>query len=128
MGFKPKENTGQRISQQQEMVFSREQLVSDVFNDEYVLVVGSEVIMNKQEEPTGDVNQYILRALNASLDSNYKDFNELVMHSGDGIDAIRNLLNSEEDFSYDVADISTELRQLLETRLFRFVLTTTFDG
>ena len=69
MGFKPKENTGQRISQQQEMVFSREQLVSDVFNDEYVLVVGSEVIMNKQEEPTGDVNQYILRALNASLDS-----------------------------------------------------------
>lgn len=27
MGFKPKENTGQRISQQQEMVFSREQLV-----------------------------------------------------------------------------------------------------
>ena len=128
MGFKPKENTGQRISQQQEMVFSREQLVSDVFNDEYVLVVGNEVIMNRQEEPTGDVNQYILRALNTSLDSHYKDFNELVTHSGDGIDAIRNLLNSEEDFSYDVADMSPELCQLLKTRLFRFVLTTTFDG
>lgn len=117
MGFKPKENTGQRISQQQEMVFSREQLVSDVFNDEYVLVVGNEVIMNRQEEPTGDVNQYILRALNTSLDSHYKDFNELVTHSGDGIDAIRNLLNSEEDFSYDVADMSPELCQLLKTRL-----------
>ena len=128
MGFKPKENTGLRISQQQEAVFSQEQFVEDVFNDEYILVVGSEVIMNKDEEPSGDVNQYILRALNSSLGRDYKDFNELVHRSGEGIDAIRNLLNAEEDWSYDLADVSPELKALFETRLFRFVLTTTFDG
>lgn len=128
MGFKPKENTGLRISQQQEAVFNQEQFVEDVFNDEYILVVGSEVIMNKDEELSGDVNQYILRALNSSLHCDYKDFNELVCRSGEGIDAIRNLLNAEEDWSYELTDVSPELKALLETRLFRFVLTTTFDG
>ena len=128
MGFKPKEDTGRRIAQQAELVFSKEKFVEDVFNDDYILVVGSEVIMNKEEEPTGDVKQYILRALNTSLGRNYKDFNELLQHSGDGIDPIRNLLNSEADFSYDLNDISPELRDLLSTGLFRFVLTTTFDG
>lgn len=128
MGFKPKEDTGKRIAQQQELVFSKEKFIEDVFNDEYILVVGSEVIMNKEEEPTGDVKQYILRALNTSLRCNYKDFNELLQHVGDGIDPIRNLLNSEDDFSYEIHDVSPELRGLLETGLFRFVLTTTFDG
>lgn len=128
MGFRPKDNISERISKQKEVVFSREQFVEDVFNDEYILVVGSEVIMSKQEEPSGDVNQYILRALNSSLGSEYADFNELVTHSGEGIDAIRNLLNSRDDWSYDLNDISPELKALLETRLFRMVLTTTFDG
>lgn len=128
MGFKPKEDTGKRIAQQQELVFSKERFMEDVFNDDYILVVGSEVIMDKAEEPTGDVKQYILRALNTSLGRNYRDFNDLMQHSGDGIDPIRNLLNSAEDFSYDVNDMSPELRGLLATGLFRLVLTTTFDG
>lgn len=128
MGFRPKDNTGVRIFQQQEAIFSREQFVEDVFNDDYILVVGSEVIMDKNEEPTGDVNQYILRALNSSLERNYKDFNELVNSLGEGIDAIRNLLNSEEDWSYDINDIAPELKALMDTRLFKFVLTTAFDG
>lgn len=128
MGFKPKDNTGSRIMQQQEVIFSQEQFVEDVFNDDYILVVGSEVIMNREEEPSGDVNQYILNALNSSLGRDYKDFNELVTRSGEGIDAIRNLLNSEEDWAYDLNDISPELKELMETRLFRFVITTTFDG
>lgn len=113
MGFKPKDNTGSRIMQQQEVVFSQEQFVEDVFNDDYVLVVGSEVIMDRQEEPSGDVNQYILRALNSSLGRDYKDFNELVTRSGEGIDAIRNLLNSKEDWSYDLNDVSPELKGLM---------------
>lgn len=128
MGFKPKDNTGSRIMQQQEVVFSQEQFVEDVFNDDYILVVGSEVVMDRQEEPSGDVNLYILRALNSSLGRDYKDFNELVTRSGEGIDAIRNLLNSEEDWTYDLNDVSPELKGLIESRLFRFVLTTTFDG
>lgn len=127
MGFKPKDNIEERISQQQEVSFSQEQFIEDVCNNDYILLVGSEVIMDKREEPTGDVNQYILHAIYSSLGRDYKDFNELVTRSGEGVDAIRNLLNSEEDWSYDINDIAPELRELIETNLFRFVLTTTFD-
>lgn len=45
MGFKPKDNTGSRIMQQQEVVFSQEQIVEDVFNDDYILVVGRTTIV-----------------------------------------------------------------------------------
>lgn len=128
MGFKPKESTGKRINQHQEAAFSKEQFVEDLFNDDYLLVVGPEVIMDENVEPTGDVNQYILKALNYSLNQKYMDFNQLMNYSGEGIDPIRNLLNSEEDFSYEINDITKELKELLETRLFRIVLTTTFDG
>ena len=128
MGFKPKENIGERIQQQQEAQFNREQFLEDVFNEEYILVVGSEVIMNREEEPSGDVNQYILRALNSSLNESYKSLDELINHSGQGVDAIRNLLNSEEDFSYDTRDMEPSLKALMETRLFPIILTTTFDG
>lgn len=128
MGFKPKDNTGERILQQSVPIFSRKQFVEDLFNEEYLLVVGSEVIMNKQEEPSGDVKKYILNAVNTSLKRDFKDFNELVRNSGENVDAIRNLLNSENDFTYDMEDIAPELRDFLKTKLFKFVLTTTFDG
>ena len=128
MGFKPKDDTAARLSQQQEAVFDREQFVTDVMNGEYLLVVGSEVIMNRDEEPSGDVKQYLLKALNSSLNRNYKDLDELAHDSGSGIDPVRNLLNSADDFSYDLADMSPELRDMVSTRLFPVVLTTTFDG
>ena len=82
MGFKPKDDTAARLSQQQEAVFDREQFVTDVMNGEYLLVVGSEVIMNRDEEPSGDVKQYLLKALNSSLNRNYKDLDELAHDSG----------------------------------------------
>lgn len=114
--------------QQQEVAFSREQFVEDVFNDEYILVVGSEVVMNVGIEPSGDVKQYILTAVNSILNSQYTTLDELARRSGEGTDTIRKLLNSTEDWSYDINDISPELKALFETQLFRMVLTTTFDG
>ena len=128
MGFKPGENTRDRISQLQEVSFVKDQFIEDVFNTDYVLVIGNEVIMDKAVEPTGDVNRYILRAINASLRKEYKDFNELAADAASGVDPVRNLLNSEEDFSFDLRDMAPELRSLLETRLFPIVLTTTVDG
>lgn len=128
MGFKPKDDTAARLSQQQETMFDQEQFVTDVMNGDYLLVVGSEVIMNRDEEPSGDVKQYLLKALNSSLNRNYKDLNELALDSGSGVDPVRNLLNSADDFSYDLADMSPELRDMIGTRLFPIVLTTTFDG
>lgn len=127
MGFKPTESEFYDISNPMELSFSREQFVEDVFNEEYILVVGSEVIMSKEEEPTGDVNQYLLRHINNSLVQHYKDYNELALHSGQGFDPIRNLIN-HKDFTFSVNDMSPELKGLLATRLFPIVLTTTFDG
>jgi len=128
MGFKPKDNIASSLARQQEVQFSQEQFVEDVFNGDYILVVGSEVVMNREVEPSGDVNSYILRALNDSLGGHYRDFNDLFASHGDAIDPIRTLLNSGEYWSYDLSDVSPELKALLETRLFPFVLTTTFDG
>ncbi len=127
MGFKPTESEIYDISCPMELSFNKEQFVEDVFNGEYIIVVGGEVIMNKDEEPSGDVNQYLLRHINRSLGQHYKDYNELALHSGHGFDPIRNLLN-HKDFTFDMNDISPELKGFLTTRLFPIVFTTTFDG
>lgn len=129
MPFKPNENTGTRIVESPEVRFSKEQFIDDVFNGEYILAVGSEVILNRDVEPSGDVNKYILSSLNRVLPGGpYADFTDLMNRTGEGVDPVRNLLNSVE-FAYDVqADTSPELRALLGTRLFSIVLTTTFDN
>ena len=41
MGFKPGENTRDRISQLQEVSFVKDQFIEDVFNTDYVLVIGN---------------------------------------------------------------------------------------
>lgn len=128
MAYKPHQKDSiNRLDKLPEVDFNEQQFVEDIFNDEYLLVIGSEVILNKEIEPTGDISQYILRSINSNIEKDYKDFNELEIHSEQGIDIVRNLLN-DKDFYYDIEDISQELRDLLETKVFRFVLTTTYDA
>lgn len=128
MAYKPpKEDLSTRLDQLPEVDFNEQQFVEDIFNDKYLLVIGSEVILDKSIEPTGDISQYILRSINANIGKDYKDFNELETHSEQGIDVVRNLLN-DRNFYYDIEDVSQELRDLLETKVFRFVLTTTYDA
>lgn len=126
MAFKPKSGTYDRIFNLQEVGFDEQQFIETIFQDEYILVIGSEVILNKEVDSSGDISQYILNVINGS-NKNYKDFNELESNSDNNIDVIRNLLNSKE-FCYDIDDISSELRDLLEMKVFRFILTTTFDS
>jgi hypothetical protein len=125
MAFKPKSDTYNRIFNLQEVGFDEQQFVEAIFQDEYLLVIGSEVILNKEIEPTGDISNYILKVINGNS-NNFKDYNELESKSDNNVDVVRNLLNSNE-FCYDIADMSIELRDLLKTKVFRFVLTTTFD-
>ena len=127
MGFKPKDGSAERIGRDEGAQFNKERFIEAVFNQEYILVVGSKVIMDFGEEPSGDVNRYILSAVNRSLGTSYESYDDVIRYAG-GADPIRNLLNSESDFSYDRKDISPELKKLLETKLFPFVLTTTFDS
>lgn len=125
MAYKP--DSSSRLDKLPEVDFNEQQFVEDIFNDDYLLVIGSEVILDKSIEPTGDISQYILNAINHEIGKDYKDFNELETYSEQGIDLVRNLLNSRY-FTYDINDISQELRGLLETKVFRFVLTTTYDA
>ena len=126
MAYNPPKNDS-NLDKLPEVNFNEQQFVEDLFRDEYILVIGSEVIMNKEIEPTGDISKYILRSINTNLGKDFKDFNELESNSVLGVDTVRNLLN-DENFSYDIDDISKELVNLLETRVFRFVLTTTYDA
>lgn len=127
MGFTPDADELELvINNLQDLEFDKEKFVDDVFNGEYILVIGNEVMMEKSVEETGDVNQYILKQLNCVLKTNYKDFNEVALHSNNKIDPIRNLLNLKQ-FKYHLNDISIELVSLLRLKLFKTVITTTFD-
>lgn len=153
-------------------LFNKEDFISNVCNDKYILVIGSEVILNKETyaDVNGDIHQYILKALNYLIgrkDKPYATLNALIascpsVSTGNvlsGADLIRSYLNltkdeeiaqdddSLEELDYDdeddddsedengimlplptLMDLSPELYDLLSTRLFRFVMTTTFDA
>lgn len=133
MARKPKDlnvSPTQRINS-----FDEQSFVDGVFNGEYILVVGNGVILNKNNYPEteGDINQYILNEINKDLEEKrsdfkkYRNFTDVVRGTAlDEIDPVYNLLSNS--FNYDLEDISPELTQLLRTKLFKFVLTTTIDN
>lgn len=130
MAFTPdEEDLEYAIDDLQDLEFNMEEAIGHVFNNEYILVVGSEVILNPKVESSGDVSDYLMRHLNRKLKSNYRNFDEVMQHSGNEIDPIRNLLTWDKfKQSMVVGDVSEELQGLLRTKLFKTVVTTTFDS
>ena len=131
MAFTPdEEDLDYAIDDLQALEFNTEQAIGHVFNNEYILIVGSEVVLKKKVEPSGDVGDYLLRHVNRKLKySNYMNFDEVMQHSGAEIDPIRNLLMWDKfQQSMVVDDVSEELQGLLRTKLFKIVITTTFDS
>ncbi len=131
MAFTPdEEDLEYAIDDLQNLEFKMDEAIGRVFNNEYILIVGSEVILNPQVEPSGDVNDYLLRHVNRKLKgSSYKNFDEVMQHSGTEIDPIRNLLSWDKfKQSMVVDDVSEELQGLLRTKLFKVVIATTFDS
>ena len=134
MGRKPKDlNYSQKESNN---TFNEQSFVDGVFNNEYILVVGCGVILDRAKFPQtdGDINRYILNEINNDRRKNrvgfidHKDFTEVIRATPpDETDPIYNLL-TEDDFDFALSDISPELTQLLRSKLFKFVLTTTIDG
>lgn len=130
MAFTPGEEDYEfAIDNLNDLKFNQERFIKEVFDNKYILIVGNEVILNTKVEPTGDVYQYLLRHINRSLHAKYKNFSEVTQHYNEMIDPIRNLLMHEEfKRSMVVDDISEELQALLRTKLFKFIITTTFDS
>ncbi len=117
-----------------EKTFDERAFVDGVFNDEFILVVGSGVILDRTKFPEsgGDINKYIIDEINKDRRAertgfaDYKSFTEVFRGTPlDEVDPIYRILADGYDYCLD--DISPELTKLLRTRLFRTVLTTTID-
>lgn len=134
MARKPKDlNYSQKESND---TFNEQSFVDGVFNNEYILVVGNGVILDRAKFPQtdGDINRYILNEINNDRRekradfTDHKDFTQVIRATPPNeTDPIYSLL-AEEGFEYSLSDISPELTQLLRSKLFKFVLTTTIDG
>lgn len=119
-----------------ERIFDERAFVDGVFNEEYILVVGSGVVLNRNKFPQsdGDINKYIINEINIDRKNergnsfiDHKDFTDVFRGTPrDQSDPIYTLLT--DGYEYDLDDMSPELTQLLRTKLFRFVLTTCIDS
>lgn len=122
--------------------FGFEQFISDVCNDKYILIVGGEVILNKElfGEVDGNVDKYILASINNSLQTSFQTLNAFIAsrpsfstpNELSGADILRNLVlpkeeNEEFDYFIETEYISPELSNMLRLLMFRFVMTTTID-
>lgn len=126
LNYSPKESNG---------TFDEQSFVDGVFNNEYILVVGSGVILDRAKFPQtdGDINRYILNEINNDRREeradfvDHKDFTDVIRATpSDKQDPIYSLL--ADGIDYELSDISPELTRLLRSKLFKFVLTTTIDG
>ena len=129
MAFTPdEEDIEYAIDNLLEQRFDMEQAIGHVFNNEYILI-GSNVVLKTSVEPSGDVAAYLLRHVNRMMNSSYDNFDEVIQHSGTERDPIRNLLTWDKfRRSMVVDDVSEELQGLLRTKLFKVIITTTFDS
>lgn len=131
MAFLPGENRRIETAQARDVSFDMMDFVEQVFNDEYALIVGSEVMLNPERVPLGggDMNKYLLSVINELQHTSCGNFNELIDNAGHNVDPIRNLLTDNAFLSeMSLEDLAPELIELLRFRLFKIVITTTSDS
>ena len=130
MAFLPGENKTIDIAKARDVSFDLKDFVEHVFNDEYALIIGSEVMLNPKVPPGGgDMNEYLIYVINEIQKTKYADFNELIENAGHNVDPIRNLLTNEK-FLHAMSpkeDLAPELVKMLNLKLFKIVITTTSD-
>lgn len=99
-------------------------LCCDIYQGDYVLVIGGDVIL-KPEYAGGNSQNYIIQDYinNECLNSNRK---YLELSSQEHKIRIRDILRNE--WRYDREELSEDLISLLSTKCFRIVITTAFDG
>ncbi len=107
--------------------FDERKFVKSVYNGDYILVVGSEVILDRENERfaycKGDVNKYIVSLLNHT---GY-EYETIPQMFSDGQITVKQLTDVIENIDYDIQYVSPQLLAFLSTKLFKFIITTTFD-
>ena len=121
--------------QQQSSVFNWDTFIHNVTNGGYVLVLGSEIMLSKSsvEGCDGnskklifdDVKDLLVEEKILSENNTATDFTQLAYHIKDIDRYVRESVN--ERLSYPIEEMEPLLVKLLQTKLFRLVLTTTFD-
>lgn len=131
MAFLPGESRNITIDHVQDLTFDLYEFIEQVFNDDYILIIGSEVVLDPGTVTagSGDVNSYILSVINELQRSDCSSFDDVINKAGANVDPIRALLTNENFLSeMSIEDISPELRSLIETCVFKTVITTTSDS
>ncbi len=125
MPLKPKD--ANRKPEKRKVTFEDISFFNGILNDEYILVVGSGIILNRNKYPetNGDINVFLLNAINEEKHTNYDSISDAVSAFPLQISPLYSLLI--DDIDYDLDDIAPELIDLLRTRYFRYVFTTTPD-
>ena len=108
--------------------------ISEVLTDNYVLVIGSEVILDRDkfdDAVSGDSRLLIRRTVQDNVMRGDPLFDVARYSYREMVTTLLNHRNDKgvPDYFYcDPAEVSPELRELLETRLFRVILTPTYDA
>ena len=125
MPLKPKD--ANRIPEKRKVTFEEDSFFKGIINDEYILVVGSGIILNREKYPgtNGDINIMMLNAINDDKHTDFETLSDAVSAFPLQISPLYSLLI--EDIKYEIDDMSPELIKLLKTRYFRYVFTTTPD-
>lgn len=111
-------------------------VVNDICRGQYVLVLGSDVILDKNNnvEADGDSTKYFLnRIMHSKHEEGYSyhisgTFSDLILKNALKTTEVRRWLFDEiATTEFDREDLTPDLLRLLETKCFRLVLTTIFD-
>ncbi len=121
------------------MPFDWNDFVSSIIQGEYVLLLGSEVML-QQEYGDGDVSKDILNTILDDLKDEgllgrekfFNSFTEFARETGRSDANIRELITKalmgdNPIYACSTDAISTELKNLIRTKFFRIILTTTYD-
>lgn len=134
---KPTDKSKERLAD--DLPLSWGDFVSDIIKGKYVLLIGSEVILKEEfggGDSTIDILESIIEDLKAEdlVGPSFKcsSFTELARKTGRSDSKIRELIINAlvgKDISYECNTdaVSSELKNLLRTKFFRVVMTTTFD-
>ena len=123
------------MNRQQSELFNWDTFIHNVTNGNYVLLLGSEVMLKKNlgDDSYGDSQRAMFNAVRSVLvEDNVLSENNAADNFTELSDTIRNVgavirdtIDERYDFSID--DLEPGLVRLMKTGLFRVVLTTTFD-
>lgn len=104
--------------------FDEFKFIEGVLRDDYILVIGSGVILNRNKFPEtdGDINKWILTQLNQMSWLKFSSISEAT--SVMSPQSVYEILSRNK---FKIEDISRELADLLKLKFFRFIFTTTPD-